>query len=89
MILPKCEVCGSKKEKFIKEQEATRLISNLGIKAPLSKIPIVSPGINRLKSKYDGYQRGIASVVYTFFDKKTTDVAVKYEIMQNKELAGK
>ena len=49
MLLPKCELCGSKKSKFIKEQ-AARLISNLGIKAPLSKIPIVSPGINRLIS---------------------------------------
>ena len=45
--------------------------------------------------RYDGYQRGLASMVYTFFDKKTASLAdksaagcaVKNEIMQNKELA--
>ena len=40
MILSKCAICGSKKLKFIKEQEAKELISNLGIRTPLSKITI-------------------------------------------------
>ena len=31
--------------------------------------------------KYDGYQCGLASMVYKFFDKKTSDGAVKNEIM--------
>ena len=35
----KCSVCGIKKSRFVKEQEAKALLSNLGIKAPLSKIP--------------------------------------------------
>ena len=35
----KCLVCGIKKSRFLKEQEAKRLMSNLGIKTPLSKIP--------------------------------------------------
>ena len=34
----KCPVCGIKKSRFIKEQEAKGLLSNLGIKTPLSKI---------------------------------------------------
>ena len=34
MILPKCAVCGSKKSKFIKKQEAKGLLSNLGIRTP-------------------------------------------------------
>ena len=38
-------------------------------------------------SKYDGYQRGIASMFYKFFDKKTAGSAVKNQIMLNKELA--
>ena len=38
MLLSKFPVCGSKKSKFIKEQEASRLLSSLGIKTPLSKI---------------------------------------------------
>ena len=38
-------------------------------------------------SKYDGYRRGLASMVYNFFDKKTAGGAVKNQIMQNKELA--
>ena len=38
----KCAVCGSKKSKFMKEQEARGLLSNLGIKTPLSKIPLLN-----------------------------------------------
>ena len=36
--------------------------------------------------KYDGYQRGLASMVYTFFVKKTLGGAVKSEIMPNQQL---
>ena len=28
--------------------------------------------------KYDGYQRGLASMVYKFFDKKTAGGGIKY-----------
>ena len=38
MLLSKCIVCDSIKSKFIKEQEASGLLSSLGIKTPLSKI---------------------------------------------------
>ena len=38
----KCALCGSKKSRFMKEQEAKGLLSNLGIKTPLSKIPLVN-----------------------------------------------
>ena len=41
MILSKWAICGSKKSKFIKNQEAKSLLSNLGIKTPLSKKPIL------------------------------------------------
>ena len=40
-ILSKCAICGSKKSKFIKIQEAKGLLSNLGDRAPLSKVPIL------------------------------------------------
>ena len=40
MILSKCATCGSKKSGFIKNQEAKGLLSNLGLKTPLSKLPI-------------------------------------------------
>ena len=43
MLLSKCAVCDSKKSKFIKQQEASGLLSSLGIKTPLSKIPLVGP----------------------------------------------
>ena len=33
----KCADCGFKKSRFVKEQEAKGLLSNLGIKTPLSK----------------------------------------------------
>ena len=38
----KCAVCGSKKSRFMKEQEAEGLLSNLGIKTPLNKIPLLN-----------------------------------------------
>ena len=37
-----CVMCNNKKSKFIKEQEARGLLSNLGIKTPLSKIPLLN-----------------------------------------------
>ena len=41
MVLSKCAVCGSKKSRFIKNQEVKGLLSNLGIRTPLSKVPIL------------------------------------------------
>ena len=38
MLLSKCQVCDSKKLKFIKEQEASRLLSSVGIKTSISKV---------------------------------------------------
>ena len=40
IILSKCAICSSKKSKFIKEQEAKGLLSNLGLRTPLNKIPV-------------------------------------------------
>ena len=41
MILSKSAICGCKKSRFIKQQEAKGLLSNLGIKTLLNKIPIL------------------------------------------------
>ena len=41
MILSKSAVCSSKKSRFVKNQEAKGLLSNLGIKTPWSKVPIL------------------------------------------------
>ena len=41
-MLSKCDTCNNKKSKFIKEQEARGLLSNLGIRTPLSKIPLLN-----------------------------------------------
>ena len=38
----KCSVCGIKKSRFVKEQEAKALLSNLEIRTPLSKIPLLN-----------------------------------------------
>ena len=38
----KCSVCGIEKSRFVKEQEAEVLLSNLGIRTPLSKIPLLN-----------------------------------------------
>ena len=41
MILSKCAICGSKKSKFIKKQEARGILSSVGIRAPSIKIPVL------------------------------------------------
>ena len=41
MVLSKCDICGRRKSKFIKQQEEKGLLSNLGIRIPLSKIPLL------------------------------------------------
>ena len=41
MILSKCAICGSKKSIFIKNQEEKGLLSNLGIRTPLSKVSVL------------------------------------------------
>ena len=38
----KCPVCRIKKSRFVKEQEAKGLLINLGIRTPLSKIPLLN-----------------------------------------------
>ena len=38
----KCSVGRIKKLRFLKEQEAKDLLSNLGIRTPLSKIPLLN-----------------------------------------------
>ena len=38
----KCPVSGFKKSRFVEEQKATGLLSNLGIKTSLSKIPLLN-----------------------------------------------
>ena len=35
-------MCGTRKSRFIKRQEGKGLLSDLGLKTPLSKIPILS-----------------------------------------------
>ena len=41
MVLSKCAICNSKKSRFIKNQEAKGLLSNLVLMTPLSKVPIL------------------------------------------------
>ena len=42
MMLSKCSVCNNKKFRFISEQQAKGLLSNLGIRTPLSQIPLLN-----------------------------------------------
>ena len=184
MLSSKSVICGNKKSRFMKEQEAKGLLSNLGIKISLSKIPLLGdlffslcnkmnaivnkfllsgekfmpemhlrqPGFTYLacgpftkhkqriqkfmqtgdtnyicrneldkacfqhdaadsyskdlvkrtqsdkvlenkafaianNSIYDGYQRGLASMAYKFFDKKSKGDCIKNEIKENQESA--
>ena len=42
LMQSKCSICGAKKSRFVKEQDAKGLLSNLGIKTPLSKFPLLN-----------------------------------------------
>ena len=41
MIQSNCAACDSKKSRFIKEHQAMGLLSNLGIRSPLSQVPLL------------------------------------------------
>ena len=41
-MLSKYPDCGNKKSRFVKNQETKGLLINLGIKTPLSKIPLLN-----------------------------------------------
>ena len=42
IMQPKCPVCRNKRSRFVKEQEAKGLLSNLRIKTPMSKVPLLN-----------------------------------------------
>ena len=42
MMQSNCAIYGSKKSRFIKEQQAKGLLSNLGFKTPLNKVPLLN-----------------------------------------------
>ena len=42
VLLSKCAVSGGKKSRFIKEQEAKGILSSLGLKTPLNKMPLLA-----------------------------------------------
>ena len=41
MMLSKCAICGSKKSKFIKKHETSGILSSVGIRTPLNKVPVL------------------------------------------------
>ena len=53
MVLSKCAICNSKKSRLIKNQEAKGLLSNLGIRTPLSKVPILGDNLFLMHIKMD------------------------------------
>ena len=42
MIQSNCAICNSKKSRFVKEQQAMGILSNLSIKTPLSKVSLLN-----------------------------------------------
>ena len=42
MIQSNCATCESKRSRFIKERQAMGILSNLGFKTPLSKVPLLN-----------------------------------------------
>ena len=52
-------------------------MSNESIKPPTTTNNSLTPELNY--QKYDGYQRGLASMVYKFFDKKSKGSGITNE----------
>ena len=52
-MISNCTICGSKKSRFIKNQEAKGLLSKLGIKTSLSKVPILGDNLNAYKNEWN------------------------------------
>ena len=64
-----------------------RYFKDLAERIPSDKM-LCDKAFNIAKNpKYDRYQRGLASMVYKFFDKKTSGSGIKNENISNKELA--
>lgn len=42
IIQSKCSFCGIKKSRFVKKQDTQGILNNLGIRTPLSKIPLLN-----------------------------------------------
>ena len=53
MLLSKCAVRDTKTSKFTKQQEVCGLLSSLGIKTSLGKIPLVGPFIEQMNTRYE------------------------------------
>ena len=51
IIQSKCSVCGTKMSRFVKKQQAKGLLSNLGIKKALRKIPLLNVFVFCFKCK--------------------------------------
>ena len=49
----KCTECRFKKLRFVKEQETKGLLTNLGIKTPLSKIPLINVLFKAYKKEWN------------------------------------
>ena len=97
MILSKCAICGSIKSRFIKKQEAKELLSNLGIRTPLSKLDIdklvpVPVDLWKLsdvvkndvvkKTVYDKLVSNVNNIDSTGFVSKTTYDADKSDLVK-------
>ena len=66
MLLSKYAKCGSKKLRFIKNQEAKGLLSILGTRTPLSKVPILGVIANMKKCLQSDWARGVQYWPYLY-----------------------
>ena len=67
MLLSKYAKCGSKKSRFIKNQEAKGLLSILGTRTPLSKVPILGVIANMKKCLQSDWARGVQYWPYLYY----------------------
>ena len=64
MVLSKCAKCGSRKSKFINKQEVKGLLHNLGIKTPLSKLPVLGDILFLIQFHWSCIKRHSSSTSY-------------------------
>ena len=77
MILSNCAIWAGKKSRFIKNQEAKGLLSNLGFRTPLSKVPILGDILFWMQLRWEYKTNKIVKKLLLAGDKFTSEMHLK------------
>lgn len=82
----KCPTCNSKKSRFMKEKEGNGLLSHVGIKTPLSKIPLFSDKFTKINSIINSsYSQEINSFLRIIQDNLVLRIVLANHLQKTKQ----